>query len=75
MTARPSSLLLCPFALPSCFSPVHHPCLYLLAHPCLHSPPPHTPTQIKWCVINRGFPIHKVNQNGPVQFFLYAVSE
>jgi hypothetical protein len=31
--------------------------------------------QIKWCVINRGFPISKINQNGPVQFFLYAVSE
>jgi hypothetical protein len=26
--------------------------------------------QIKWCVVNRGFPLHKVNQNGPVQFFL-----
>lgn len=31
--------------------------------------------QIKWCVINKGFPINKINQNGPVQFFLYAVSE
>jgi hypothetical protein len=31
--------------------------------------------QIKWCVINQGFPINKINQNGPVQFFLYAVSE
>jgi hypothetical protein len=31
--------------------------------------------QIKWCVINRGFPISKINQNGPVQFFLYAVSK
>jgi hypothetical protein len=31
--------------------------------------------QIKWCVINRGFPLNKINQNGPVQFFLYAVSE
>lgn len=22
---------------------------------------------IKWCVINRGFPLDKINQNGPVQ--------
>eukprot|EP00878_Enallax_costatus_P000995 GHUV01001127.1.p1 GENE.GHUV01001127.1~~GHUV01001127.1.p1 ORF type:complete len:1156 (+),score=304.08 GHUV01001127.1:371-3838(+) len=29
---------------------------------------------IKWCVENRGFPIAKINQNGPVQFFLYAVT-
>eukprot|EP00775_Hariotina_reticulata_P009045 gene9045-9216_t len=29
---------------------------------------------IKWCVINRGFPLNKVNQNGPVQFFLYSVT-
>lgn len=26
------------------------------------------------CVENRGFPIAKINQNGPVQFFLYAVT-
>lgn len=29
---------------------------------------------IKWCVENHGFPIKKVNDNGPVQFFLYAVT-
>lgn len=22
---------------------------------------------IKWCVINRGFPLNKINDNGPVQ--------
>jgi magnesium-transporting ATPase (P-type) len=26
------------------------------------------------CVENKGFPIAKINQNGPVQFFLYAVT-
>jgi Ca2+-transporting ATPase len=26
------------------------------------------------CVENKGFPISKINQNGPVQFFLYAVT-
>lgn len=26
------------------------------------------------CVENKGFPIQKINQNGPVQFFLYAVT-
>lgn len=26
------------------------------------------------CVENRGFPLSKINQNGPVQFFLYAVT-
>lgn len=29
---------------------------------------------IKWCVINQGFPLSKINQNGPVQFFLYSVT-
>ncbi|KAF8057240.1 ACA11 [Scenedesmus sp. PABB004] len=29
---------------------------------------------IKWCVVNRGFPLSKINQNGPVQFFLYSVT-
>uniref|UniRef100_A0A383WGV1 Calcium-transporting ATPase n=1 Tax=Tetradesmus obliquus TaxID=3088 RepID=A0A383WGV1_TETOB len=29
---------------------------------------------IKWCVINRGFPLSKINDNGPVQFFLYSVT-
>ncbi|PNH11294.1 putative calcium-transporting ATPase 5, plasma membrane-type [Tetrabaena socialis] len=28
----------------------------------------------KWCVVNKGFPIKKINTNGPVQFFLYAVT-
>jgi hypothetical protein len=27
----------------------------------------------RWCVENKGFPVKKINQNGPVQFFLYAV--
>lgn len=22
---------------------------------------------IKWCVVNRGFPLHKINDHGPVQ--------
>jgi len=26
------------------------------------------------CVENRGFPLNKINHNGPVQFFLYAVT-
>jgi len=29
---------------------------------------------IKWCVLNRGFPIERINDDGPVQFFLYAVT-
>ncbi|GFR47750.1 hypothetical protein Agub_g9515 [Astrephomene gubernaculifera] len=29
---------------------------------------------IKWCVVNRGFPIKKINDNGPIQFFLYAIT-
>jgi Ca2+-transporting ATPase len=29
---------------------------------------------IKWCVENKGFPINKINDHGPVQFFLYAVT-
>jgi P-type Ca2+ transporter type 2C len=29
---------------------------------------------IKWMVENRGFPIEQINNNGPVQFFLYAVT-
>lgn len=36
--------------------------------PCPHGLPP------RWCVINQGFPISKINENGPVQFFLYAVT-
>jgi len=29
---------------------------------------------IKWCVEKNGFPIDEINSNGPVQFFLYAVT-
>jgi len=29
---------------------------------------------IKWCVENKGFPIKKINDHGPVQFFLYAIT-
>ncbi|PNW74900.1 hypothetical protein CHLRE_12g505350v5 [Chlamydomonas reinhardtii] len=29
---------------------------------------------IKWCVVNGGFPVSKINQNGPIQFFLYSVT-
>jgi hypothetical protein len=29
---------------------------------------------IKWCVENKGFPLNKINDHGPVQFFLYAVT-
>eukprot|EP00201_Polytomella_parva_P009432 CAMPEP_0175050876 /NCGR_PEP_ID=MMETSP0052_2-20121109/7489_1 /TAXON_ID=51329 ORGANISM="Polytomella parva, Strain SAG 63-3" /NCGR_SAMPLE_ID=MMETSP0052_2 /ASSEMBLY_ACC=CAM_ASM_000194 /LENGTH=692 /DNA_ID=CAMNT_0016315101 /DNA_START=58 /DNA_END=2132 /DNA_ORIENTATION=+ len=29
---------------------------------------------IKWCVINHGFPVKQINDNGPVQFFLFAVT-
>lgn len=29
---------------------------------------------VKWCVENRGFPLDQINNNGPVQFFLYAVT-
>lgn len=29
---------------------------------------------IRWCVVNNGFPIKKINQNGPIQFFLYSVT-
>jgi hypothetical protein len=28
---------------------------------------------IQWCVVNRGFPLSKINDHGPVQFFLYSV--
>lgn len=32
------------------------------------------PASFNRCVENKGFPIAKINQNGPVQFFLYAVT-
>ncbi len=28
----------------------------------------------RWCVENKGFPIKEINDNGPIQFFLYAVT-
>lgn len=28
----------------------------------------------RWMVANKGFPIKQINNNGPVQFFLYAVT-
>ena len=32
----------------------------------LHSP--------RWMVVNHGFPIKEINNDGPVQFFLYGVT-
>ncbi|KAG2490086.1 hypothetical protein HYH03_011392 [Edaphochlamys debaryana] len=29
---------------------------------------------IQWCVKNNGFPISQINDDGPVQFFLYAIT-
>lgn len=29
---------------------------------------------IMWCVKNNGFPVSKINDNGPIQFFLYAIT-
>lgn len=29
---------------------------------------------IRWLVANKGFPISKINDNGPIQFFLYAIT-
>lgn len=29
---------------------------------------------IRWCVDKKGFPIKEINNNGPIQFFLYAVT-
>ena len=28
----------------------------------------------RWCVVNKGFPVSKINDNGPIQFFLFAVT-
>ncbi len=28
----------------------------------------------RWCVVNNGFPIKKINDNGPSQFFLYSIT-
>jgi Ca2+-transporting ATPase len=29
---------------------------------------------LRWCVYHQGFPIKQINNNGPVQFFLYAIT-
>lgn len=29
---------------------------------------------IRWCVKHKGFPVKEINNNGPLQFFLYAVT-
>lgn len=29
---------------------------------------------IRWCVDNSGFPLDQINNNGPVQFFIYAIT-
>eukprot|EP00201_Polytomella_parva_P018391 CAMPEP_0175051812 /NCGR_PEP_ID=MMETSP0052_2-20121109/8016_1 /TAXON_ID=51329 ORGANISM="Polytomella parva, Strain SAG 63-3" /NCGR_SAMPLE_ID=MMETSP0052_2 /ASSEMBLY_ACC=CAM_ASM_000194 /LENGTH=778 /DNA_ID=CAMNT_0016316155 /DNA_START=124 /DNA_END=2456 /DNA_ORIENTATION=+ len=29
---------------------------------------------IKWCVDNKGFPIKRINDNGPIQFLLYSIT-
>jgi Ca2+-transporting ATPase len=29
---------------------------------------------IKWCVRNKGFPLDEINNNGPIQFFMYAIT-
>ena len=28
----------------------------------------------RWMIVNHGFPINQINNNGPVQFFLYGVT-
>ncbi len=28
----------------------------------------------RWCVENNGFPISEINNDGPIQFFLYAIT-
>lgn len=33
-----------------------------------------TELHYRWCVINNGFPLKKINNNGPIQFFLYAIT-
>ncbi len=40
----------------------------MLTEACLGSGP------CRWCVENQGFPVKKINSNGPVQFFLYSVT-
>ncbi len=32
------------------------------------------PCPTRWCVENNGFPIKRINDNGPVQFFLYSIT-
>ena len=34
--------------------------------------PPHNAS--RWCVANQGFPVSKINDHGPIQFFLYGVT-
>ena len=29
---------------------------------------------IQWCVRNKGFPLDKINDHGPIQFFLYGIT-
>jgi len=29
---------------------------------------------VKWCIVNKGFPVKKINDQGPVQFFLFAIT-
>ena len=29
---------------------------------------------IRWCVDQNGFPIDQINNNGPVQFFIYSIT-
>ena len=36
--------------------------------------PRSSPPACRWCVKNNGFPISKINDHGPVQFFLYAIT-
>ncbi len=28
----------------------------------------------RWCVLYKGFPVAKINDHGPVQFFLYGIT-
>jgi P-type Ca2+ transporter type 2C len=28
----------------------------------------------RWLVVNKGFNVHKINDNGPLQFLLYAIT-
>ena len=39
-----------------------------------HCLPPSSSPPPRWMVVNHGFPIKEINNDGPVQFFLYGVT-